>query len=109
MVDGFRKLDYVPVDLCVRGMIVAAWKTWKERQVTKEIPIYNATSTKRPSFYSMSWQKLHNVYPSKNSIMYVDVTHTSYVFLFWMIKIVEQLIPAVIYDGLLRLGGRKPK
>ncbi|XP_070507994.1 fatty acyl-CoA reductase 2-like isoform X2 [Chironomus tepperi] len=109
MVDGFRKLDYISVDLCVKGMIVAAWKTWKEHQTTAEIPIYNATSSKKPSFYSMSWQKMHQVYPSNNSIMYMDMTHTKCIFLFWLIKIVEQIIPALIYDGLLRLTGKKPK
>lgn len=109
MVDEERKLDYIPVDLCVRGMLVAAYKVCNEHPTTKSLPIYNATSIKKPSFRNMNDQKIHVKHPSRNAIMYVSVTHTSCWFLAWTIKIFEQIIPALVLDGLLRWKGRKPK
>lgn len=109
MVDKRRKLDYVPVDICVKGSIVAAWKTWKERKTTKMIPIYNSTSIKNPSFVSINDQQIHIKYPSMNTIMYIEVTHVNCSFIAWTIKIVEQIIPALILDGILRMNGKKPK
>lgn len=29
-------MDCVPVDICVKGMIVAAWKKWRDMKVKKE-------------------------------------------------------------------------
>lgn len=34
---GSNAMDMVPVDICVKGMIIAAWKQWKDQQSSDEL------------------------------------------------------------------------
>lgn len=31
--NGQNEMNVIPVDICAKGMIIAAWKVWKDRQV----------------------------------------------------------------------------
>jgi hypothetical protein len=37
MVNGTDCLDTIPVDTCIKGMLIAAWKMWKDCQVDDEM------------------------------------------------------------------------
>lgn len=106
-VDESIRLDYVPVDLCVKGMIVAAWTTWKDE--VEAIPIYNASSIKNTSLVSFRDSDVIKKCPPLMAIMYQSVTITKCKFYAWIVRILESLIPAMIIDGLLMMLGKKPK
>lgn len=106
-VDENIRLDYVPVDLTVKGMIVAAWTTWKDE--IDEIPIYNASSIKNTSLVSFRNSDVIQKSPPLMAIMYQSVSITKCTFYAWIVRILESLIPAMIIDGLLMMLGRKPQ
>lgn len=101
------KLDYVPVDLCVKGMIVSSWRVFKEK--TQEIPIFNASSIKTPSLGMLQNSPEPVKYPPLMAFMYCSNTFTTCFYYAWIIRILENLIPSMILDRLLVLKGEKPK
>ncbi|KAG5667724.1 hypothetical protein PVAND_015695 [Polypedilum vanderplanki] len=106
-VKGDIVLDFIPVDICVKGMLIAAWKTWKDKNSL--MPIYNASNVKKASIISISKYKILKDFPPKNAIMYHDHHHTQCRFIGWIIRIIDQIIPALIIDGLLKISGKKTK
>jgi alcohol-forming fatty acyl-CoA reductase len=107
-VKGERRLDYCTVDICIKGMIVASWKTWKEQDKTVEIPIYNAAKAVRPSFHSTAFINFSE-YPPLKAISYIGTSMSTCPFRVWQIRIILDLIPALVLDLLLKLSGKKPK
>lgn len=110
------KLDGVPVDVCVKGMIVAAFKQWSDNQGAMEtqlntIPVYNAASMINVSYDSMSMDivSLTLGSPSLYRFGIPDVTYTKCVIYGWAIRIFRNIIPAVIVDCLLKLSGNQPR
>jgi hypothetical protein len=99
----------VPVDICVKGMLIAAWKTWRENAPAMPVSIYNASSLKKASFFSLKANNVIDEYPPMQAIMYQDHWYIKCRFIGWVIRIVEQIIPALIIDGLLTVVGEKTK
>lgn len=108
--DGRNKMDVVPVDLCVKGMIIASWKVWKDNAVD-DIPIYNAASIKHVSYNSMclDMRKMTREIISVNMFGIPSVTFTTCFWYAWIIRIFRNIIPALMVDGILKLTGNKPK
>jgi fatty acyl-CoA reductase len=102
-----RKLDYVPVDILIKAMIIAGWKDWKEK--TENLQIYNAAGVLSPSFGAMSMAKCEEIVPPINAIMYHGPKFTSCKYYAWIVRVVEMIIPAIIIDGLLVWSGEKAK
>lgn len=105
-------LNMIPIDICVKGLIVASFKAWKERDAMKalEIPVYNAASIKFVTYDSMRHSfgfTMKN--PSMKMIGIPNVTFTSCWHYAWLIRIFRNLIPAIILDGLLCIMKQKPK
>lgn len=107
---GSNEMNAVPLDVCVKGMIVASYNVWKDKKQSEEIAVYNAASVKCLTYESMMGIKplvLKN--PSMKSIGIPYVTFTKCVYYAWILRIFRNLIPAIIMDGLLCITGNKPK
>lgn len=109
-------MNVVPVDLCVKGLLIAAWKYWKDQQnqstgVISEIPVYNSASIKIISYDSMKYGMMDYVEnnPSVNLIGLPSVTFTTCVYYAWIIRIFRNLIPALFLDVVLLIARQKPK
>lgn len=112
--NGDHNLDVVPVDICVKGMIVAAFTTWKEKLSqghAAEMHVINASSIKFITYNSllMELKGLTERHSSINCFGVPDLTYTFCPFKLWTIRIFRQIIPALIVDGILKLTGNKPK
>lgn len=107
LTSGDCKLDYVPVDILIKAMIIAGWKDWKEK--SENLPIYNASGIFSPSFASMKEAEVCKILPPINAIMYNSITFTNCAFYAWIVRIVEMFIPAMILDKLLMLSGQRPR
>lgn len=107
LVSRERKLDYIPVDILIKGMIIAGWKDWKEK--CEKIPIYNGAGIKKPSFDLMSYAEAHDVLPPINAVMYSGIKFAKCPAYAWIIRIIEMIIPALIIDRLLVFNGERPK
>lgn len=99
--------DYIPVDLCIKSLIVAGFKDYTEK--SQMLPIYNSSSVKQASMTSLNHAQLVHDTPPVKAVMHFGMTFTKCAFVFWMIKIIEGLIPALIMDGIAKLVGIKPK
>jgi alcohol-forming fatty acyl-CoA reductase len=110
-IKGSNILNMIPVDICVKGMIIASWKVWKENFIKSEkIEVFNAASIKFVSYESMGdGENAIKKYPSKNCIGPVSVTFTTCRFYSTILKIFRHYIPAMIIDGLLFATGNEPK
>jgi alcohol-forming fatty acyl-CoA reductase len=105
-------LDAVPVDVCVKGMIVAPFSTWKKLQIEpNDVPIINAASTKCIKYYTMTMDltRMAKETPSSNRFGVPSVVFTSCFVYAWIIRILRHIMPALIVDGILVLSGKKPK
>jgi hypothetical protein len=105
-------LDAIPVDVCVKGMIVAAFSTWKQLQIEpKVVPIINAASAKciRYHMMTMDLARMAKETPSSYRFGIPSVVFTNCSFYAWFIRIFRHLMPALLVDGILILLGKKPK
>lgn len=107
-----RLMDAVPADVVARGMIVAAWKTWKDEEDLKpprDIPVYNAARILPMTYGSTRYVRVLHEYPPELAFMYCSTVFTTCTFWSWLIRIVESIIPAIIIDTILRVKGLRPK
>lgn len=109
-------IDVVPVDICVKGMIITAWKHGKTKNSSltsrfSDIPIYNASSIKSCTYYSMAVtiDEILAKHPSNYIFGIPDVTFTRCIAYAWLIRLFRQIIPALIIDALLRISGNKAR
>lgn len=109
---GGSEMNTIPIDICVKGMIIAAHETYQEtfRNERKEISVYNAASVKSVRFSSITEVRETAInHPSKSIIGIPHVTFTTCSAYAWILRIFRMLIPAIIIDGLLCISGNKPK
>lgn len=107
---GANVMDVIPVDICAKGMILAAYTHWKN-QLNHEIPILNAASIKLVTYDSMvlDTDTIAREIPSINMFGIPKMRFTECVYYAWLLKIFRSLIPALVVDGLLKITGNKPK
>lgn len=79
--------------------------------VFRRTPIYNAASIKTPVYESLSYDMVSMVekFPSVNMLGIPSITYTTCVYYAWMIRIVRNIIPALIIDGILKITAGKTK
>lgn len=109
-----NKMDVIPVDVCVKGMIVSAWTTWKDHQpdtIKSDICILNATSVRVGSYGSLiiSGTSLVRSHPSIKLFGIPSTTFTQCAVYAWILRIFRNIIPSLIVDSLLRIAGKKPQ
>jgi hypothetical protein len=109
---GSNEMNMVPIDICIKGMLVAAFKVWRDRDFRQEseIPIYNSASIKIITYDSFNDSSaVVAQFPSLKIIGIPHMTFTTCTFYGWIIRIFRMLIPALIIDGLLLISGNKPQ
>lgn len=107
--DANAMLNFIPADICIKGMILAAIATSRDRQ-TDEVPVYNAASIKciTNGSYNENTSIVYK-YPSKQIVSLPWSVLTKCVFLAWIVRITFNLIPALFFDCLLTISGKKPR
>lgn len=102
-------VDLIPVDIVCNTLITAAWANSFTR--TNETPVYNCTSGQINPF---KWSdlaagiiKYARKNPSKYVMLYPDYTYRTNLFVHWLYEIFLHYLPAIIFDFMLRLQGKK--
>jgi alcohol-forming fatty acyl-CoA reductase len=90
---GSNALDIIPVDVCVKGLVVAPFSIWKNQQ-KNEIPIVNAASVKFVTYDSMimDMKSMSRKIPSVKMFGIPGYTFTTCVYYAWLIRIFRSLI-----------------
>lgn len=105
--------DFLPVDLAIKIMIIAAWKRGLNT-ITKDPTtyVYNATSNQihRISHKRMIklGLKLNKEMPLEGIIWYPQTFITSNYFVYFILTLLIHMIPALIIDEILKIMGRQP-
>lgn len=108
MIGGDNKLEVIPVDLCVKGMIIASEKHQKANGLGQDIPVYNASAVWRFSARElMQHTEKFNIYYEK-SIGLPSLTITSSEVWGTFLIFLYQIVPAFLVDGILLIARRKP-
>lgn len=105
-----NRCDFTPVDVCVKGMIIAAWKEAHVKSTST--PVYNCSS------YGLSTATLQQIVdigkclteriPFEKMIFMPGGRITSNRYLNYVKLIFLQLLPALLIDLILRFKGHKP-
>uniref|UniRef100_A0A336M7X6 Fatty acyl-CoA reductase n=1 Tax=Culicoides sonorensis TaxID=179676 RepID=A0A336M7X6_CULSO len=104
-------INATPVDMCIKGIIIAAMRcpeSWKE---TKDIQIYNAASIKTPTYLHMI--KKGKRFIVKDAPLNIFIWRpggriTQCYYEFYLRFMLTQVLPAIGADVVLKLLNRKP-
>uniref|UniRef100_A0A0A9Y316 Fatty acyl-CoA reductase n=1 Tax=Lygus hesperus TaxID=30085 RepID=A0A0A9Y316_LYGHE len=109
-VDSTITTDYIPVDVVVNGMVVAAWNAATTRP--SATPIFHLTSsTSNPFQWSQltsRMDELFHTYPLKGAVWYPALKLHSTLFMFKLSALIFHWIPAYILDTVTRVSGGRP-
>lgn len=102
--------DYIPVDIVVNSIIVAAYNI--DRSSDKGLQVYHCTSSTCQPF---KWEYVENninnylhKYPLRSAVWYPYLKFLPSLFLFKISAIFVHFIPAYILDAITRLCGGRP-
>ncbi|XP_033326353.2 putative fatty acyl-CoA reductase CG8306 [Megalopta genalis] len=102
--------DYIPVDIVVNNLIVAAYAV--ERDGGRELKVYHCTSSTNNPFKWIEIEDKLNVilhkYPLVSAVWYPHLKLLSSIFLFRLSAIFVHFIPAYILDTITKLAGGRP-
>jgi alcohol-forming fatty acyl-CoA reductase len=103
-------VDLIPVDTVCNTLITAAWANSFSR--LNSIPVYNCTSGQmNPQTWGemgTSLLKYSRKNPSKYVMMNPTVSYRTNRFMHWLYEIVLHFLPALAFDLMLRVQGKKP-
>lgn len=103
-------MEHIPVDICVKGMIVVSERHKKGCEFPDAIPVYNAASTR-----VFTADDVEAMYPHLRDHLLDQAIGLPWVvrapnnFIAGFFRFFLQIFPALIIDGLLVLFKRKPK
>ncbi|XP_026465061.1 fatty acyl-CoA reductase 1-like [Ctenocephalides felis] len=104
-------LDYTPVDVIIKGLLVATWNKVTKRGPQKNLPVYNCSVyNKFVITQERAYQigmKMNSKTPFKN-FWYPRCTFTGSWKKFWLLFFFCNIIPGFILDSLLKVTGHKP-
>nr|XP_023018626.1 putative fatty acyl-CoA reductase CG5065 [Leptinotarsa decemlineata] len=99
--------DYVYVDNLVKAMLVASWKMATEKQ-TQEVLICNTSSDALQSLsFNYRNRKMVIENPPETYIWPFSLRFTNCFYMFSLINLIYQILPAILLDGLLWIFGHK--
>lgn len=106
---GNINFKIIPVDLCVKGMIIASEKHKKGSQWLDAIPVYNAASVHKFTLKTiLSLVDQLSDHYLENAIGIPHVTIVENKLLGSFLRFLYQIVPALLVDGCLLIAGRKP-
>lgn len=107
--EGSAVADLIPVDVVINLMITAAWYTGSKQP--NEMMIYNCTSG---SLNPLKWNEIEKIafdsilrYPSSHMLRYPGGTFKRSRWVNNICMLLEQTIPAYVFDAIFGLMGRK--
>ncbi|KAF6206837.1 hypothetical protein GE061_018073 [Apolygus lucorum] len=111
-VDPNVRSELVPADLCVNGILAAAYKT-SLLGPTNDIPIFNFTSSKEnpqtfAEFYKRT-QKVGHTMPPTQAVWYFTLTEIASPLWYMIMTFFIHTLPALIIDAVLLILQKKPK
>ncbi|XP_026465060.1 fatty acyl-CoA reductase 1-like [Ctenocephalides felis] len=104
-------LDYAPVDVIVKGILVAAWNKVNQRDPQKNLPVYNCSVGDK---FILTQEHAYEIGMEVNSktpyrtFWYPRCTFTESWIKFWLLFFFYNIIPGSILDSLLKITGHKP-
>ncbi|KAB0802588.1 hypothetical protein PPYR_04774 [Photinus pyralis] len=108
------KADYMPVDTCVRALLLAAWTkgTSKDPKEKLDVSFYNCSNN---DLYPITMKELIDMakkhmweVPLSTMLWYPGGGVTPYRLWYYLNVIFLHLLPAVVIDSILRLLNHKP-
>lgn len=104
------ELNTINVDICIKGMIVAAYKVSIEKHAIEDIPVYNAASIKCITLRSIHMDSGYiSEYPSLKAVGVMNIFFVESAIFAWLLRIFLNIIPALIIDGVLFITRNKPR
>lgn len=106
---GNTIFEIIPVDLCVKGMIIASERHQKDRHRLNAIPVYNAASV-----HKFTFKTLRSLIDKVSDHFLENAIGTPYVMmvknyrLAAIIRFLSQIVPALLIDTILRVKKRPP-
>lgn len=102
--------DYIPVDIVVNELIVAAFHAGLT--ATKVVEVYHCTSSTRNPFRWISVEDKINTYlhryPLKSAVWYPHLKFLPSVAWFKISAIFFHILPAIILDTITKIAGGRP-
>lgn len=106
---GNALMELIPVDLCVKGMIIASERNKKGSELLEAIPVYNAAGVRCftiNTFMEANLQLQDHLFDRAIGIPSLVVAPNN--FIARILQFFLQILPAVFIDALLVLFKRKP-
>lgn len=102
--------DYIPVDVVVNTLVVAAYSV--DRDSSKTVKVYHCTSSTSNPFRWASVESKVNYflhkYPLRSAVWYPHLKLLPSLFMFRISALFVHLIPAYILDTVTKLSGGRP-
>ncbi|XP_044732155.1 fatty acyl-CoA reductase 1-like [Chrysoperla carnea] len=113
LIDGDKNIDWVPVDIAIKGMITSAWyKALEQTDRNKCLVINSSTS----DFVNFNNSVLMNLgiskivkNPPNQLLWYPFCFYTSNKYLYWFYYVTLHLIPAIFLNVLLKISNQRLK
>ncbi|XP_072948668.1 fatty acyl-CoA reductase wat-like [Epargyreus clarus] len=111
LLDGNRRIDFIPVDIVTNALVAAGWETARtRRQSGRQTKIYNVTSNRNHislghQFLTVSTRARE--FASPKTIWYGFTILTKHKFVYIILNWLLHYIPASIVDSALYITGKK--
>ncbi|XP_065348997.1 putative fatty acyl-CoA reductase CG8306 [Cloeon dipterum] len=103
--------DYIPVDMVINELIVAAWQAGTQK--SSQVSIYHCTtSTQNPFRWNMVYKNMNTMlrkYPLVGAVWYPSIKILTTLSLFKFSSIFVHFIPGFFLDLVARLTGGRPR
>ncbi|XP_046837370.1 fatty acyl-CoA reductase wat-like [Vespa crabro] len=110
--DASMKVNLVPGDLTINGLIASAWGIANNLRSNEGIPIYNYVSQDNPITYDRLKEmtlKYERLIPSKEIFWYCSFKMTKYRLIYLIYVYFLHLLPAFIIDAIALCVGKQPR
>ncbi|XP_044727610.1 putative fatty acyl-CoA reductase CG5065 [Chrysoperla carnea] len=110
-IDGDKKVDWVPVDIAIKGMIASTWYKALEQSERNQCLVINSSTSDLVQInnsvmieFGASTAKKS---PPSTLLWYPFCFYTQYKYLFWFYSVILHLIPAIFLNILLKFSDQR--
>ncbi|XP_055591104.1 putative fatty acyl-CoA reductase CG5065 [Uranotaenia lowii] len=105
-----NRLNCIPVDVCIKAILVAAWKRSREPFDGGHVPIYNCAAERYKTvpykYIVTDGKNLYEKNPLVRTVWYPGGVAFSNIYVFHFFFMILQLFPAVLVDIVLKISGK---